>query len=399
MVLAVFLTVSRWKSPFNRRDVPKRLGINIQQEANGVTYTQAHGGHTIFKIHASRVIQLKNDHATLHDVKIELYGQNGDSVDRIQGDEFEYDQKSGIATAAGPVEITLMRPQPSASPQQKANTPNGNGEIHVATSGLVFDQQTGVASTDQRVDFSSQQGSGSAVGATFESDQGLLILQRNVDLTTQQGANPVELHARHAEINRNTQLARLEGATAQTRGQQASAAQALIAFREDGSIERLDASGGVTVSTAAGSHLAAPRGAMQFDKDNHPRSGRFEGGVIMDFVSQSSASARQISGSSPAVTLAFSPEGELQHAHLEGDQKNDVEMRSQQQGQALVNGRAVPVRMSRTWHSSVADVDFRAAGKGQIEPAQVHGTRNVVLLAKPAAATSPPFHPVSPPMK
>ena len=387
VVLAAFLAIGKWKNPFNRQDIPKRLGIDIQQEANGVTYTQAHGGHTIFKIHASRVVQLRNDQATLHDVKIELYGQNGNSVDRIQGDEFQYDQKHGIATAAGPVEITLMRPQPPDSLKQKTRAPGADSEIHVKTSGLVFNQQTGVASTSQRVDFSSAQGSGSAMGATYQSDQGLLILDRAVELTTQHGANSVELHAEHAEIDRDTEVARLQGATAQTRTEHASAAQALITYRDDGSIEQLDASGGVTISTIAGSHLAAPRGTMQFDQDNQPRSGQFEGGVMMD----SSSGDRQISGSSPTMTLAFNADGELRHAHLEGGAKNDVEMSSQEQGQSTVNGRLLPVHMSHTWHSAVADVDFRNSGKGQVEPAQVHGTGSVILTGETRRGNEPPL--------
>ncbi len=85
VVLALFLTIGKWRNPFNRRDIPKRLGIEIQQESNGVTYTQAHGGHTLFKIHASKVVQLKQGDAILHDVNIELYGADGKSVDRISG--------------------------------------------------------------------------------------------------------------------------------------------------------------------------------------------------------------------------------------------------------------------------------------------------------------------------
>ncbi len=54
VALVVFLAVGKRKNPFNRRDLPQRLGIEIQQEANGVTYTQAHGGRTLFKIHASK---------------------------------------------------------------------------------------------------------------------------------------------------------------------------------------------------------------------------------------------------------------------------------------------------------------------------------------------------------
>src|SRR5580658_7078204 len=125
VALGVFLAIGRFRSPFSRRDIPGRLGIDIQQESNGVTYTQAHGGHTLFKIHASKVVQLKNDHAQLHDVEIELYGADGQRVDRIQGDEFEYNKKDGTATAAGPVEMTLTRP--SAAAKQTANAlPPGN---------------------------------------------------------------------------------------------------------------------------------------------------------------------------------------------------------------------------------------------------------------------------------
>ena len=38
------------------------------------------------------------------------------------------------------------------------------GEIHVKTSGLSFDEKSGVATTDQHVDFSMAQGSGSSDG-------------------------------------------------------------------------------------------------------------------------------------------------------------------------------------------------------------------------------------------
>ena len=277
MALVAFLAIGKWKIPFNRRDIPKRLGIDIQQEANGVTYTQAHEGHTIFKIHASKVDQLKNSHAELHDVQIELYGADGQSIDRIVGDAFEYDQKGGMARAAGPVEITIMRPgekpaiaseplagqltgkKAQASPAAKP--PSGNGApaaasgtdekkaIHVKTSGLEFNQQSGIATTTNRVDFSSSQGSGSSIGATYDSQKGYLVLDHAVEMTTRTsddggpGADPVEIHAAHAEFDRMTQVCRLNTVAAKTRSEQANAAAATILFRDDGSVRRLDASG------------------------------------------------------------------------------------------------------------------------------------------------------------
>jgi lipopolysaccharide export system protein LptA len=402
VALGVFLAIGRFKSPFNRRDIPKRLGIDIEQEANGVTYTQAHGGHTLFKIHASKVVQLKNDHALLHDVQIELYGADGSRVDRIVGSEFEYDQKSGTATAAGPVEITLMRPSvapavaPKASPEQAIGSKGqksalaataqaaAGGEIHVKTSGLTFDQQSEVATTTQHVDFSMAQGSGSSMGATYDSQRGYLSLNHAVELTTRRGADPVVIHAGFADFDRDSDVCDLNGATAEYRGGQATAAEARILFREDGTAQRLYATGGFTLSTATGGHLAAPKGTMDFDERNQPRHGRLEGGVTMD----STSGARTVHGTSPAAELEFTAAGELHAMQME----QSVELESNETGQTEVKGRLVPVRMSRTWRSPMAEVEFRDVeqgetrgqgthGQGRVEPASMRGEGGVVMTA------------------
>jgi lipopolysaccharide export system protein LptA len=402
--IGIFLAVGRFRSPFSRRDIPKRLGIDIQQEANGVTYTQAHGGHTLFKIHASKVVQLKNDHAQLHDVEIELYGADGSRVDRIQGDEFEYDQKDGTARADGPVEMTLTRPgngssQPAGVAAQpgngKAPPAKGNGapanppsrsEILVKTSGITFDQKSGVVTTEQRVDFSSLQGQGSAVGALYDSDQGFLVLEHAVQLTSQRGqaGEPVAIRADRAAFERDANLCKLNAAAADYRGGHATAHTAQILFRDDGTAVRLEATEGFTLVTAAGTRLAAPTGAMDFDERNQPRHGHLEGGVAMD----STSGGRRVHGAAPTMELEFTPHGELRHAHLE----RGVEMRSEETGSAGGSGHALPTHVSRTWRSPVADIEFRTvraegrgragqgkAGQAAVEPATIHGFGGVVL--------------------
>ena len=384
VALGIFLTIGRFKSPFNHRDIPKRLGIDIEQEANGVTYTQAHGGHTVFKIHASRVVQLKNDHALLHDVQIELYSADGSSVDRIAGDEFEYDQKEGKATASGPVEITLVRPTASkakAKPESGAKAaPAANpadNDIHVKTSGVAFDQKSGMVTTAQRVDFSMRQGSGSSMGATYDSKQGFLVLNHDVELTAHPAASserstgPVAIHAGHAEFYRDTNLCLLRAASAEFRGDHVEATNAQILFREDGSAVRLEATGGLTLATPTGGRIAAPIGSMDFDQQNQPQRGHLEGGVAIDSVSD----ARTVHGTSPTMELEFTAGGELRHAHLE----RGVEIHSEESRETVANGQSVPVRVSRIWRSPVADVEFRSAGQGRVEPATLRGTGGVVI--------------------
>jgi lipopolysaccharide export system protein LptA len=390
--LVVFLTVYKGKNPFNRRDLPQRLGVEVQQEGNGVTYTQAHGGRTLFKIHASKVVQYKQGTATLHDVKIELYGDDGNRVDRIEGDEFLYDQRSGIAIAAGPVEMELMRPgvAPAIAPKAAVGTAvseklkgapvasvaeaAARGEIHVKTSGLTFNQNSGVARTSQHVDFSMVQGKGSSMGAVYDSDQGLLVLDRAVELTTQRGTQTIKIHAQHAEFERQSQLCRLRAATADYQGGVATAGDAKVLFREDGSAVRLDAMNGFTLATATGGHLAAPSGHMEFDEHNQPRHGHLEGGVTMDSVSKSAGRTRQMHGTSPTAELEFNAQGQLRHAHLEQGVTMDSLEQSQEQGQQL--------RLNRHWRSPVADVEFRDLGRGQVEFSAVHGTGGVVFTGE-----------------
>src|SRR5580658_1286097 len=121
--LGVFLAIGKFRNPFKLRDLPQKLGLNIQQEANGYTFSHALGAHAQWKLHASKEVQYKDSRMELHDVVIELYSDDGKHVDRIAGDEFNYDEKAGTATAVGPVEITLMRPGPEQAEEVKEAAP------------------------------------------------------------------------------------------------------------------------------------------------------------------------------------------------------------------------------------------------------------------------------------
>jgi len=42
-------------------DLPAKLGVDIQQNTEGFTYSQAAGGHTIFSITASKAIRYRQE--------------------------------------------------------------------------------------------------------------------------------------------------------------------------------------------------------------------------------------------------------------------------------------------------------------------------------------------------
>jgi len=373
--IGVFLLMAHFGRAAFRRDIPKRLGVNIQQEANGVTYTQNHGGRTIFKIHAAQVVELRNSHSSLRDVTIEIYGEGGTRTDRIQGAEFEYDQTKQIATAAGPVEILLDRPGSTASGAK-------NGQIHVETSGITFNQSTGMVTTDQRLKFTTAEDSGAAVGASYSSETGLLELNHAVELAARRGTNTVSIHADHGELDRNAGVCTLRDVTAESRGDRATAAEARIRLRDDGSVERLDASSGLTISTASGSRLAAPTGTIAFNKSDQAEKAHLEGGVAMESVS----AGRTLHGNAPRMDLEFAANGDLRHAHLE----RGVQMETSEQSQSAEGGRSVTVEATRRWRSPVADIEFRSASKGHVEPATLHGAEGVEVTAETRRGTAAP---------
>jgi lipopolysaccharide export system protein LptA len=392
--LVVFLARGKLKSPLNLKDLPQKLGVNITQDESGFTFDHSVGLHSRYRIHASKAVQYKDNHVTLRDVKVELYGEDGSRVDRIEGAEFEYDQKGGTAKANGPVEITIMRPgvAPAIVPKDVAgkaaaekNKPTPiaaaaqtaeRGQIHVKTSGLTFDTKSGVATTAEHVDFSMVQGSGSSIGATYDSTQGSLVLDRSVELNTMRGGQPVSIRAQHAEFERDTRLCRLHAAAADYRGGEATAGDAHVLFRDDGSVIRLDALNGFNLTTSNGGHIAAPTGSMDFNDHNQPQRGRLEGGVKMDSTRQieDGAGQQRMRATSPTADLEFTGTGELRHAHLE----RDVEMQTEAESESATR----PLRISRTWKSPLADVVFRDNGHGQAEPATIHGIEGVVITGE-----------------
>ncbi|MGA3083003.1 MAG: LptA/OstA family protein, partial [Terracidiphilus sp.] len=313
-------------------------------------------------------------------------------------------KKAGTAIAAGPVEITLMRPgvapaiapkaipgqavkdKPKSAPVASVAEAAAQSQIHVKTSGLTFDQKSGVATTSQHVDFSMAQGAGSAMGATYDSQKGMLLLDRAVELTTRRGAVTIKIHAQHAEFERDSQICLLRAATADyaaagdSTASHAAAGDAKVLFRDDGSAVRLDAMNGFTLTTSTGGHLAAPTGQMEFDEHNQPRRGRLAGGVTMDSSSETGGRQRQLHGAAPTADIDFTAAGKLRHAHLEQGVAMDSEEQGEQAGQTQ--------SLSRHWRSPVADVEFRDAGHGQVEPASMRGTGGVVVTGESQRGTA-----------
>ncbi len=391
IALGVFLATARARNRLHRTDAPQPLAGEISQQSQNFDYTHNFGAHSRFRIHAIQAIQLKNDRTELRGVEIKIYGEDGAPADKITGGAFEFNQKSGVATAAGPVEMLLSQPQETAARHgdksidaaaAKAHSA-ATRQIRVETSGVSFDRNSGLVTTAARVRFAMTAGTGSAVGASFDSQNGFLKLMQAVEIATHRGGEPVEIRAAHAEFDRDAHLGQLRNATLRFRDGEANSGQARILFRDDGSAAHLDAAGGFLLTTATGGRLASATATMDFDTHNQPQRGRLEGGVTMD----SSAAGRTAHGTAATADLTFDAQGQLRQAHLEREVRfaSDTMVAASTGIESRGIAQNGPEHIERNWRSPAADVEFRTVvsqGKTQLEPARLRGADGVTVTSQ-----------------
>src|SRR5258708_20596299 len=99
---------ARWRMRKVVHDVPAKIGLNIQQTAEGFSISKSVEGRTLFTVSASKAVQFKGvGHAELHNVKIVVYGKDAGRFDQITGDVFENDPVLGAVSAKGTMLIDL----------------------------------------------------------------------------------------------------------------------------------------------------------------------------------------------------------------------------------------------------------------------------------------------------
>ena len=281
---------------------PVKMGVEVQQSTQGFTLSKSEAGRTIFTVHASKAVQYKEGgRALLRDVNILVYGRRSDRFDQISGDNFEYDPNSGDIIAHGEVAIDLEgNAQGPLRPDQAAPVELKN-PIHVKTSGLTFNQKTGAAATQQKVEFRTSQASGTAIGASYDAKANTLTMGSDVRIQTQDGTTILATHAVMAQNPRRTVLesARMERPTSDI-----EADQLTLFLREDNSISRMVATGEVRGNTRADNpvRVAAAQGDFMVGLKNELQSGVLSRGVKLEQQGPS-----PVHGTAGRALLAFGP--------------------------------------------------------------------------------------------
>jgi lipopolysaccharide export system protein LptA len=344
LVIAGFLGYAHYRAHRFLAELPKKLGADIRQETNAYTWSQTVKGHTVFTVHAAKAIQHNDGKYTLHDVGIAVYGKGstrGDRVDRIYGKEFDLDQAEGVVRAIGEVHLDLEAPMATDATGRmdyaagkdlktdgtESNTHEmGRGDarlIHVKTSGLVYLQKLGIAATDEDIEFEFNGLTGHAKGAEYDADNGVLTLQSAVKVSGLEKGQPVLLNAARAELNRVSHevvLSQAKYVTLPAKGtdvgtrQTVEAQHAVVTMRNDGSAERLEGDGGVTLTGGDGSQLTADRGEVSLGATSKPQSMRLTGHLRYT----SDDAARQATGDATEARVAFDKAGHAEKVLLDG---------------------------------------------------------------------------------
>src|ERR1022692_1869995 len=258
---------ARWSLRKAVHDLPAKMGLDIQQTAEGFSISKSIEGRTQFTVSASKAVQFKDGgRADLHNVKIVIYGKDAGRFDQVTADDFEYDPVSGNVTAKGRVLIDLeanpegMRHSDQTPPAQRRSP------IHLETDGLVFNRHTGDASSAGKVVFQTPQASGSAVGIEYVAKTGTMNLLSAVAMTVNR-PQPVHLNADRGVITKQPHQVVLT-TVHMTRGQQeARSDHATFFLREDDTVDHILAEGDVETVL---------HGRSSSNSETHERSDRAE---------------------------------------------------------------------------------------------------------------------------
>jgi lipopolysaccharide export system protein LptA len=276
--------------------VPAKLGLNIQQTADGFSISKSGvEGRTQFTVNASKAVQFKEGgRAELHDVKIIIYGKDSSRFDRITGDDFEFDPKSGEINAKGRVLIDLEANPEGVKHSDQAPPEQTKNPIHLETDGLIFNKNTGDASATGKVVFQTPQATGSAVGINYVAKTGRMDLLSSVVMTVNR-PQPVHLDADRGVITKQPHQVFLTTVHVKREQQEMWSQQATFFLREDDTVDHILAEGDVR-SEIHGRTSSSPKSHAQFSN---------------------SASSSSASSNSASMTTAAPPTSET---HERSDQ-------------------------------------------------------------------------------
>jgi lipopolysaccharide export system protein LptA len=377
------------------KQVPEKIGFQIQQSAQGFTISKSEQGRTLFKVQASKAIQFKSGgKAELHDVAITLYGSDASRFDQIYGKDFEYDPRSGDVISKSEVQIDLQSNSDGALSTDQSPPKELKNPIHLRTTNLIFNKNTGDASTPEEVDFSVPQASGSAIGAKYVAQAGILTLQSDVKITIS-GENQGKIFAQQAVLEKSPRQIVLHSARAESPEQRGQTDELTLLLRADNTLDRAVATGNLQIQSSgnaspakSGAHptpsqivVNAQNGEVTMKPEN-----LVQAAVLTGDVHLKSEGAQPAEAWAGRARMEFVGRNIITKVHAD----EQVRLLQIQNGAQQPDLRERPPLQKNTQDVEVSApaMDFFVAGGNRLARAETSGSPQVTLL--PADSESGP---------
>jgi lipopolysaccharide export system protein LptA len=358
------------------KEIPNKIGVDIKQTANGFQFSKSDGKRTLFTVQAGKLKQFKVDgSAELHNVTIVLYGRDSTRFDQIYGDDFSYDKKSGNVTGHGEVQIDLeANPTGITGPDQ--GTPRElKNPIHLKTRNLVFNQESGNATTDARVDFRTPQATGWAVGVQYSGKTNVLTLVSQIHMTFI-GQEAASLSANHGRITHEPREVVLDHPRVQREGGTAEADQATLFLGPDNEVQRVLATGNVNAESAGKDaepmRVRADESEMLLaGKQNVLHTATLTGNVHVERIG-----SQLMQGDAGRAILDFRGKNELQKVHAMDGVRLTQHGAS---GAAPVTVSAASSSTSQDFELAAPVVDFFVVQGNRLDHAETSGAAKITI--------------------
>jgi lipopolysaccharide export system protein LptA len=378
-----------------RKEVPNKLGIEISKTANGYRFSHSDGQRTVFSVEAADVKEFKlNGHTELHKVNIILYGRDSSRYDQIYGDDFGFDPKSGDVTAKGDVQIDLVaNPEGSSRPDQAAPHTIKNA-IHLKTRDLVFNKNTGDAFTDARVEFSTPQARGWAVGVKYAGKRNVLTLSSRVHMQVT-GPNAAVIDADHGEMTNDPREIVLDHPRLQRTGSTMQSDRAVFHLTPDNNVESILASGNVLTETRLKPQPARAQDPTEIrtraDEANLSLTGSqnlLRTAVLTGNVHVEQLGARPMQGDAGRVILQFAGQNQLQSARAT-DGARIFQKAITASATASAPGQSGRASAMQNFELTAPTIDFRMAEGQHLEYAETSGPPTITISSEGSSSNQP----------
>jgi lipopolysaccharide export system protein LptA len=153
---------------------PAALPPDLAGTHHGFYYSETNASHATVEVAADDVLELKDaDRVDLKGVTLKLYSKSGDKYDLVKSAAATLYKTEKRLYSEGEVEVTLALPKEGQPKRQP---------IHIKSSGVNFETETGQVNTDRPSEFAFENGSGSSTGAFYDPASRVLHLKSDVKL-------------------------------------------------------------------------------------------------------------------------------------------------------------------------------------------------------------------------